>query len=226
MDEVALLQQIPLFADLPQAQVQSLVDTLGHRTYDKGQIILHQGDAGDSLFVVHSGRVRIYTSSPEGQELSVWICDAGDFFGEMALLTGEPRSAWAEAMQRTEVLVLHRPAFLNHLLSNPMTAIRIIETLSHRLRHTTENAEGLMCKNVTQRVARKLLDLAGRYGAARDGGVLIDLDLSQEAIATLAGTTRESANRALSALREQGLVHIDRVRIQVLDLDKLAELAS
>jgi CRP/FNR family cyclic AMP-dependent transcriptional regulator len=225
MDEVSRLQQIPLFAGLPPAQVRSLARTLGHRTYDKGQIILQQGDAGDSLFVVHSGRVRIYTSSPDGQELSVWICDAGDFFGEMALLTGELRSACAEAMQRTEVLILQRQAFLNHLLSNPAMAIRIIEVLSHRLRHTTENAERLMSRNVTQRIARKLLDLAGRYGTAQDGGVLIDLDLSQEAIATLAGTTRESANRALSRLRDQGLVQIDRVRIQVLDLDRLAELA-
>lgn len=226
MDNIELLKQIPLFADMPEEQLRSLQETLDRRTYRKGQIILHQGEAGDSLFVVVSGRVRIYTLSPEGHELSVWICDAGDFFGEMALLNGEPRSAYAEAMQRTEVLMLHRQAFRDFLLANPLAAIYTIETLSRRLRRTTESAEDLVSLNVTQRIARKLLELTERYGVDQEDGVLIDLDLSQEAIATLVGTTRESANRALSGLRDQGIVQVDRVRIWVLDPKKLEEILS
>jgi CRP/FNR family cyclic AMP-dependent transcriptional regulator len=209
MDEMALLKQIPLFSDLSQEQLQPLVGTLERRTYRKGQIILHQGDEGDSLFVVVSGRVRIYTLSPDGHEMSFWICDRGDFFGEMSLLSGEPRSACAEAMQRTEVLVLHRRAFRHHLLSNPLAAIRIIETLSQRLRRTTESAEELFSLSVPQRIARKLLELVERYGVVQEDGMLIDLDLSQEAIASLVGTTRESANRALSGMREQGIVQYE-----------------
>lgn len=175
--------------------------------------------------MVVSGRVRIYTLSPEGHELSVAFCDRGDFFGEMALLSGEPRSASAEAMEPTEVLVLHRQVFHSHLLSSPSTAVHVIETLSQRLRRTTESAEELMSLNVPQRVARKLWELAERYGVEQAGGVLIDMDLSQEAIASLAGTTRESANRALSRLREQGVVDVERVRIRVLDPAKLQELS-
>jgi len=214
MDEMTLLKQIPLFADMPKEQLRSLVAALDRRAYRKGQVILHQGDQGDSLFVVVSGRVRIYTLSPDGHELSVWICDEGDFFGEMALLNGQPRSASAEAMQPTEVLLLHRQAFRNFLLSNPQAAIHTIETLSLRLRSTTESAEGLMSLSVTQRIARKLLELSERYG------------VEQEAIATLVGTTRESANRALGSLRDQGIVQVDRVRIQVLDPEKLEDLVG
>jgi len=224
MDEMALLQQIPLFTDLPQEQLRSLVSVLERRTYRKGQIILRQGDQGDSLFVIVSGRVRIYTISPDGHEWSVWFYDRGDFFGEMALLSGEPRSANAQAMQRTEVLILRRRAFRNYLLSDSLTAVRIIEALSQRLRRTTESAEGLVALTVTQRIARKLLELTERYGVAQEGGVLIDLDLSQEAIASLVGTTRESANRALSGMREQGIVQIERVRIRVIRPEKLKAL--
>ncbi len=224
MDEMALLQGIPLFSGLRGEQLKPLVGALERRTFRKGQIILRQGDEGDSLFVVVSGRVRIFTLSPDGHELSVMICDPGDFFGEMALLSDEPRSANAEAMQRTEVLVLHRGAFRNHLLSNPLTAIHIIEILSQRLRRTTESAEELVTLSVPQRIARKLLELAERYGVPQEEGVMIDLDLSQEAIASLVGTTRESANRALSGLREQGIVQIERVRIRVLRPDKLEKL--
>lgn len=224
MDEMALLQQIPLFTDLPREQLAPLVKALRRQTYRKGQLILRQGELGDSLFVIVSGQVRIYTLSPDGHELSVLICGKGDFFGEMALLTGEPRSANAEAMRRTEVLVLCRQTFHEHLLSNPQAALYIIETLSQRLRRTTESFEELASLSVPQRVARKLLDLAERYGVKHEDGVLIDLDLSQEAVASLVGTTRESANRALRSLREQGLVQIDRVRILVTQPERLKEL--
>lgn len=226
MEAMALLEKIPLFADMPKEQLQSLVGILDRRTYSKGQVILNQGDPGDSLFIVLSGRVRIYTLSPEGHELSFWICDEGDFFGEMALLTGEPRSACAEAMQRTEVLVLHRRAFHRYLTANPLAALHLIEVLGRRLRHTTEKAEEFVTLNVGQRIAHKLLELMERYGVPQPEGVLIDLNLSQEAIATLVGTTRESANRVLSSLRQQGVIQMGRAHIRVLQPQKLEEMLS
>jgi CRP-like cAMP-binding protein len=140
------------------------------------------------------------------------------------LLNGEPRSASAEAMERTDVLVLRRRAFRSHLLSNPLTALRIIEVLSNHLRRMTEHAEDLVALSVPQRIARKLLELSEQYGIPSEEGVTIDLDLSQEAIASLAGTTRESANRALSRMREQGILQIERVRIHILSPDRLEEL--
>ena len=220
MDTMARLQQIPLFAGLPAAELDALAGALNRRHCARGELILHQGDPGDSLYIVVSGRVRIYTLSPEGHELSVWLCDEGDFFGEMALLSDEPRSANAEAMVPTEVLVLSRGAFRDYLLAHPWAAIHAIETLSRRLRRTTESAGGLVCRSVTQRIARTLVELAGRYGVpdadAAGCGLRIELDISQEAIATLAGTTRESANRALSTLRDQGLIELDRGYIRIL----------
>lgn len=223
---MVLLQQIPLLTDLPGEELAALAKVLERRAYRKGQTILRQGEDGESLFIILSGQVRIYTLSLEGHQVSVSICDKGDFFGEMALLLGTPRTASAEAMQPTEVLVLHRQAFHRYLLTNPQTFIRIIETLSHRLRRTTESVEELTSLSVRQRVARRLLELAERYGIEQTGGVLIDLDLSQEAMASLAGTTRESANRVLSHLRDQGIVHIDRVRILVTRPDELKKLAN
>lgn len=223
---MALLQQIPLFADLSQEQLTSLAVKLERRAYRKGQTILRQGEQGESLFVIVSGQVRIYMLSPDGHEVSVSICDRGDFFGEMALLLDMPRTANVEAMKSTEVLVLHRQAFRQHLLSNPQAAVRIIEALSRRLRRTTESVEELTSLSVRQRMARRLLELAERYGVRQDSGILIDLDLSQEAMASLAGTTRESANRALGYLRDQGIVQIDRVRVLVTRPEDLKKLAG
>ncbi len=225
MDEMSFLQRIPLFSDLHREQLQPLARALEQRAYGKGDIILHQGAPGDSLYIIISGRVRIYTLTVDGHELSVGIYDQGDFFGEMALLSGGPRSAYVEALQPTQVLMLHQQAFRSHLLSNPLAAVHIIETLSQRLRRATKSAEALISLNVSQRIARRLLELVERYGVVQEEGVLIDLDLSQEAIASLVGTTRESANRALSSMREQGIVQVERVRIRVLCPDKLEEMS-
>jgi CRP/FNR family transcriptional regulator len=224
MEEIALLKQVPLFADMTGDQLQSLAGAMGRCRYDEGQVILRQGDKGHSLFVVISGRVRIYTLSPEGYELSVWICNEGAFLGEMSLLSGEPWSASAEAMQPTEVLELQRQAFRDFLLSNPQTAIHTIEMLGRRLRHTTESLEALVSLNTVERVSRQLLALLERYGGEQEKGLLIDLDLSQEAIASLVGTTREGANRALSSLRSEGILQVDRSRIRVLQPEKLKDL--
>ena len=220
------LQRIPLFAGLSHDQVAALVPALERRTYRRGQVIIQQGEAGSSLYVIISGQVRIYTLSLDGHELSFSIYGAGDFFGEMSLLDGEPRSANAQALRHTDVLVLHRRAFLDHLVSNPHSAICILETLNRRLRRTTENAEGLMSLSVTQRLARKLLELAAQHGVRGPDGILIDLELSQEAVASLVGTTRESANRALSGMREQGIVQVERGRIREIRPDLLEAMLA
>jgi CRP/FNR family transcriptional regulator len=121
-------------------------------------------------------------------------------------------------------LELQRQAFRDFLLSNPQTAIHTIEMLGRRLRHTTESLEALVSLNTVERVSRQLLALLERYGGEQEKGLLIDLDLSQEAIASLVGTTREGANRALSSLRSEGILQVDRSRIRVLQPEKLKDL--
>ncbi len=226
VNEMTLLKQIPLFSDLPSEHLSALAHALERRTFSKGQLIVRQGEPGKSLYVIISGQVRIYTISPDGHEVGVTIFDEGDFFGEIALLLNTPRIANVEAMQTTQVLVLHQQAFQQHLLSDPVTALRITEAIVERLRHTTESMEEMTSLSVRERMARRLVELAQRYGVAQDNGVLIDMDLSQEAMASMAGTTRESANRALSTLRDMGIVQIDRVRILITRLDELKQLAS
>ncbi len=221
-----LLQQIALFAGMSGEQLASLAPMLKQRTYQKGETILYQGEHGDSMFIILSGKVRIYGLSPYGQEISFELCDGGEFFGEMALLLGTPRSANVEALQTTEVLVLHRQAVQHYLLANPPAAVQILETLSRRLRRTTESVGDLSALGVPQRLARQLVKLAGRYGQKQADGVLISLDLAQEAIASMIGTTRESANRALSRLREQDIVRIEEGRILITQPEKLEKLAN
>jgi len=215
-----MLRKVPLFAGLSDQELEVLADSLGRRTFGKGMIIFHKGSLGQTLYIIESGKVRIFILSESGQEISVNIYGPGDVFGELALLDGLPRSAGAIALEKTVTLTLHRDDFLRHLEAYPRMARSIMEVLSTRLRYTTVYAESLAFLDVYGRVAAKLLELADRYGVKKDG-IEIDLRLTQAELATWVAATRESVNKVLGTFRDQGLIEIEAQRITVLDLPGL-----
>lgn len=221
MNKRELLRNVPVFSRLSNEHLALLVAHLGLQTFARGDTIVHQGSAGSELYIIVSGQVRIYTISESGQELSITIFRPGDFFGEMALLDGLPRSANAEAMRPTTTLILHRETFLHTIYANPHIAAAVMEALAARLRHSTFYAGWLTSRSAPQRVVGQLLDLAARYGVADGGAISIDLHLTQDDLASLSGTTRETVNRVLSTLRDQGLVRVERARVVVLNLAQL-----
>jgi CRP/FNR family transcriptional regulator, cyclic AMP receptor protein len=223
MDKQELLRSVPIFSRLNDEHLRILVGSLGTCTFERGDAIVRQGDVGDKLYIIVSGQVRIFTINEAGQELSLIIYRPGDFLGELSLLDGQPRSASAEAMRRTTTLTLHRAAFLSTLYANPHMAAVVMEALAARLRHSTLYAQLLASHSAPQRIVGQLLDLAARYGVADGGAVSIDLHLTQDDLASLSGTTRETVNRVLSSLRDQGLVRVERARVIVLNLDQLEQ---
>ncbi len=152
--------------------------------------------------------MRIFLLSDTGQEITLNFHGPGDCFGELALLDGLPRSAGAITMEQTVVHSLHRDDFLRHLHAHPRIAESILEVLSKRLRQLTDYAESLAFLDVYDRVASKLLDLALRYGV-QDGGIRIDLSLTQGELATWVVASRERVNKALGLLRDRGLINLD-----------------
>jgi CRP/FNR family transcriptional regulator, cyclic AMP receptor protein len=215
------LRGVPAFGGLSDTQLHLLARSVGAKGFARGETVFHQGSRGSVLYIVVSGQIRIYTSSETGQELTVSIMRAGDFFGELALLDGHPRSASAQAMCATTALTLHRAAFLHTINSCPPIAASILEVMAARLRQSTAYAEQFAGLSAQQRVLRQLLSLAARYGV-RDGDLLrIDLRLTQDDLASLSGTTRETVNRVLALLREQGVIRVERAKISVLGLERL-----
>jgi len=211
-----MLRNVPLFSGLSDQELEALSESLGRRTFPRGMIIYHEGSPGDTLYIIESGQVRIFLLSESGQETSIQIYGPGDVFGEMSLLDGLPRSAGVVAMERTVALTLHREDFLHHLDASPRMARGILEVLSRRLRYTTDYAEGLASRDVYGRVAAKLLELADRYGVQKEG-IEIDLRLTQAELASWVGATRESVNKVLGTLRDQGLIEVRGQRMAILD---------
>ena len=202
----ALLPQIPLFADLEPAEIDLLYRLVKTRVYSKGAMILQEDDPGDALFMIVSGRAKVVHLSEDGREIILDILGQGDFFGEMALLDQEPRSANVTAIEPSELLVLERSAFLGQVVREPKIAIKMLIELSRRLRRADEKIQDLVLLDVYGRVARALLRLARKQGRPLEDGFIITRRPTHQELADMVGASRETVSRVLADLNRRGVV--------------------
>ena len=220
MAERAILSRVPLFAHLPADALEDLAQRLRTRRYDKGAPVFYQGDPGMSLCIVKDGRVKLSLTSAEGREIIIDLVAPGEFFGELALLDGEPRSADAVATEPSELLLLDRDDFVRFLLDRPAAAVEMLAVLSRRLRRDTQLLQDAAFLDVPARLARTILRLAQ---PSDDGGAQVTPRLNQSDLAALVGTTRETLNKWLGFYQSQGLIRWDRGRITVIEPNRLRQ---
>ncbi len=226
IDRIEFLKRLPLFADLDDAEIAALSKDFTSRHFQQGDMIFLQGDPGQTLFLIESGRVRIFVQDDSGQETSMIFYGSGDIFGELAVIDGLPRSASAVATEDTLVHTLSRERLRAHLASSPQLAYNFMQALSVRVRYTTQQVGNLTLLDVPSRLARKLLELAQQHGQVEAGGVRLDMNLTQSDLASLIGATRESINKALATFRRNGSIRLDQNQITIVDPDALREISS
>jgi len=207
------LQNVGIFADLSQETLRDLASRMQPREFPSGAIIVGQEDRGDSLYVVTEGRVKVVLYGDTGREIILSIFRAGEIFGEMSLLDNQPRSASVLALEPTRVLVLERAAFARHLTTHPQTALAVLSELSQRLRQADKIIGNLALLDVYGRVARLLKDFAERDGVPTEEGVLIRMRPTQQEIASMIGTSRETVSRALNDFAKRGLLSMSGKQI-------------
>jgi len=215
------LRRVPLFASLAPEQLAHLARVARRRRYDRDEVIFYQGDPGDTFYVILSGQVKVSVSSPEGQEAILVMLDAGESFGELALLDDQPRSATIQANVPTEVIALRKDDFRRLIRQSPEIAIALLQVLTKRLRDTDQLVEDAAFLNVADRLAKKLLALAEAHGREMPHGIELTIQLTQQELAAMIGATRESVNKQLGAFRDRGILAIDRRRITILRPDLL-----
>lgn len=202
------------FASLPAEMIATIAELGVLCRLDEGETLFMKGDPGDALYAVLKGQIRISTSNEEGRHYTLNLLGAGDVFGEIALLDGQPRTADATAAEAAELFMVRRRDFLDLLARRPDASGQIIAQLCSRLRYIIEQMEEVVLLPIGVRLARRLLALTDDFGA--------ELNVSQEVLAAFVGSTRESVNRQLRQWQAAGLVRLGRSRILVLDRDRLS----
>ncbi len=210
-----MVAQSTLFRGIGASALDDLARRLQVRTRTAGALLVAEDEPGDAMFLIADGRARVALFGENGRELTLSVLSRGDFFGEMSLLDGRPRSANVVAIDDTTLLVLSRDAFLAHLKDHPTTAMNLLGELSRRLRRADETIANLALHDVHRRLVRTLERLAREDGEETDSGLVLRRRPTQQDLANMIGSCRETISRAFTSLIKQGLM-IQRGRSLIL----------
>ncbi len=222
-NKLSVLRQHPMFRDLGTEALDQLCRYAKHSTLRRGATICSKGDPGNFLFIVISGTVKISVSSPDGRNAILNLINAGDLFGEVAVLDGQARTADAIANTNCEIFVLDRRDFLPFVRSQPELAMRLIELLCTRLRWTSDQVEQVILQDLPGRLASALLGLTEKRKLEPQSQTIA---ITQQEISEMVGMTRESINKQLRAWAARNWVRLEHGAIVVLDAAALRELAD
>jgi len=221
------LRRCALFAKVDEEALAICARNLRMRRYRRGETIFHQGDPGDSLFILEAGSVKIVLPSPEGEEGAIIATlSRGDFFGELALLDGAPHSATAVALEPTHALVLGRSTFQRLVDEEPGLRNALFAGLVAELRRLTGHVEELHFLDLPGRLASRLVRLAREADPAATGEVQLTWPYTQSDLAGMIGGTRQTVNRLLNDLAARGLVRFEKDSLVIPDLEQLEQAAE
>ena len=208
-----LLRNVPLFSSLPESQLALLTSLVSRKSYARHETIIAAGEPTESLFVVISGRLKVLLSNDEGREMILAILGPTEYFGEMGLLDGRPRSATVATLEECELLVLSKRDFSACLRENFEMATTVMRGLVTRLRQADEKIGSLALMDVYGRVARLLLERAETI----DGQKIITRKISKQDMANMIGASREMVSRVMKDLQTGGFIEVRAGSIFIRD---------
>jgi CRP/FNR family cyclic AMP-dependent transcriptional regulator len=205
------LEKISLFAGLSKVDLDAVSSLAVTRNFPKNALVMCEGDQSDSLYIVLSGKVKVFLSDEEGKEVTLNMQGEGEYFGELALLDEAPRSASVMTAEDTKLAIISKKSFDECMKNNPEIAMKVMRGLARRLRELTENVRSLALMDVYGRVARLLLELAEE----EKGKKVISQKLTQRDIASMVGASREMVSRILRDLSVGGYITIEHKIITI-----------
>jgi CRP/FNR family transcriptional regulator len=216
-ETIALLHGIPAFAGLGDPDLVQVAEVTVSRTFQGGEVIFHEGDQSDTCYVIRSGHVRAVREHTDGRTLTLATLGPGDIFGELAIFDEDRRSATIEALDDLEVVAILGADMRRMLRHHPEISVKLLAALSRRLRETNERLTRQSFQTVQSRVAHVLAEMVAdsRSEGAPEHDVLITA--TQNDLAQLAGSSRESASRFLAVLERAGIITQGRGRLTVHD---------
>jgi CRP/FNR family transcriptional regulator len=220
-DVARLLARVPLFADLSEPDLRELAQVAVPRSYEAGQVVFREGDAGDTCFVVRSGVARVTRRHSDGRVITLTELRPGAIFGELAMFGGETRSATVEVLEPMRALGILAADLRRLIMRHPDIGMKMLEGLANRLRGANERIARQSFQTVAGRVASALLGQVQSLSPDGELGRDVLVRATQAEIAQLAGASRESASRFLAKLERAGLITTGRGKVVVHDPDSL-----
>ena len=205
------LKAIPFFTQLTERELDLVRSLSTEKHYPKNAVVLTEGEMGDSLYMIQSGKVKVFIGDEDGREIILKILGPGDFFGEMSMIDKQPRSASVTTLETSAFLVLSHAAFEKAIEQAPRIANMVMRVLAQRIREADKKIGTLALMDVYGRVASTLLELS----VYTDGKLVVAEKLSQQDIANMVGASREMVNRILKDLSERGFISVESKSITI-----------
>lgn len=194
--------------------------------FSAGQFIFEQGDPGDLLYIILTGKVKVGCSSADGRENLFSVLGPSDMFGEMSILDPGPRMSTATALTEVEAVAMDRAILREWIASRPEVSEQLLRVLARRLRRMSTTRAEMVFTDAPGRIAKLLLRLAQRFGVQRDGAVELTHDLTQDEIAQLVGASRETVNKVLSDFTNRGWIRLRGKGVIISEAEHLAMRAD
>ena len=224
MDNSVILNS-PMFQGMAEEETTALTSRLTEIDLSRGDVLFREGEPGDRLYIIGSGKIKLGRRAADGRENLLAILGPGEMLGELTLFDPGSRTASATAVAETTVYELNHSELIEWINTHPQVAIHLLAALAGRLRHTNDVMGDLVFSDVPGRVAKALLDLAKRFGEPSPDGLRVAHDLTQEELAQLVGASRETVNKALADFAARGWVQRDGRAIILKDLPRLERRA-
>ena len=219
------LRSAPLFTALDDDAAAAMRASMIEVRMAKGDVLFTEGEVGDKLFLIESGKIKLGHTAADGRESLIAVLGAGEMLGELSLFDPGPRTATAVAVTKTKVLSMGHEALLPWLVGRPDMAVALLTALARRLRRTNEAMADLVFSDVPGRVAKALLELGSKFGDETPEGLLVSHDLTQEELAQLVGASRETVNKALADFSQRGWIRIEQRQVTLMDVPRLEQRA-
>jgi CRP-like cAMP-binding protein len=223
VDEI--LARAGMFQGVELSAVSALTKQLQPVDFPCGYMFFAEGEPGDRLFIIISGKVKIGHRSPDGRENLLTIMGPSDMFGELSIFDPGPRTSSATTITEVRAVSMDRETVRAWIADRPEIAEKMLRVLARRLRRTDHNLADLIFTDVPGRVAKQLLRLAQRFGTQEGDALRVSHDLTQEEIAQLVGASRETVNKALSDFAHRGWIRVEGKSVLISDSERFARRA-
>lgn len=205
---IEFLKKFELFKGLTDAELRKIKAIMQEENYNKNEMIFIEGTEANNFYIVLTGLVKVFKTDEQGREKTLCLLSNKDFFGEMSLLDNNSRSASVQAIDQTKVFKISRDEFKKLVTDYPNISLKIIATLSQRLRNSNQQIQNLTFKKVKGRLIDNLKQLAQKYGIEQSNGVLINKKITHQELANLVGTTRATITKLLGEFSEDEKIEI------------------